>query len=105
MPFTPMVGGDINGDGFSNDRAFVFSPTAEADPVVRAGMTSLLAGASTRVKRCLEQQAGQVAARNSCEGPWTSSMNAALILNPERLGFQNRMQVMLSLTNLFALMR
>jgi hypothetical protein len=103
LPFTPLVSGDINGDGFSNDRAFVFSSSAARDPAVRAGMTTLLAGASSRVRDCLQRQVGQIAGRNSCEGPWTAAMNAALIANPERIGFlglHNRTQLMLSLTNL-----
>jgi putative transposase len=27
IPFTPFVRGDINGDGYSNDRAFIFNPS------------------------------------------------------------------------------
>ena len=95
-PFTPVVNGDINGDGFANDRAFI--PSA-GDSATRAGMSALLAGASSRVRDCLEKQLGHIAARNSCEGPWTATMNAVLILNPERLGMQNRTQLSLSLTN------
>src|SRR5204862_6327506 len=82
-----------------NDRAFVFDPSAAFDPAVRSAMQSLLGGASSRVRNCLERQIGHVAARNSCEGPWTATMNAVLILNPERLGMQNRTQLSLSLTN------
>jgi hypothetical protein len=97
-PFTPLINGDVNGDGFANDRAFIFNP-ASADSVTRAGMSALLRGASSRVRGCLERQLGHIAARNSCEGPWTATMNAVLILNPERLGMQNRTQLSLSLTN------
>jgi hypothetical protein len=63
-------------------------------------MAALLAGASSRVRNCLESQTGRIAARNSCEGPWTATMNAVLVLNPERLGMQNRTQLSLSLTNI-----
>src|SRR4029079_3324053 len=86
----------INGDGFANDRAFI--PSA-GDSATRAGMNALLSGASSRVRNCLERQLGRIAARNSCEGPWTATMNAVLILNPEKLGMQNRTQLSLSLTN------
>src|SRR5205807_4563965 len=34
LPFTPMIAGDVNGDGYSNDRAFVFRPGATADPAL-----------------------------------------------------------------------
>jgi hypothetical protein len=97
-PFTPVVSGDINGDGLSNDRAFVFNP-ATADSAVRPGMTSLLSSASPRIRTCLERQLNQIAARNSCEGPWTATTNAVVTLNPEKLGMQNRVTLNLSLTN------
>ena len=29
--YTPVVAGDVNGDGYSNDRAFVFDPARTAD--------------------------------------------------------------------------
>jgi len=98
MPFTPMVSGDINGDGFTNDRAFVFSPQT-ADSAVASGMHRLVAESSDRVRACLGRQVGHVAAKGSCEGPWTATMNALVNLNPERLGWQNRAQISLSLTN------
>jgi hypothetical protein len=97
-PFTPIVNGDINGDGLANDRAFAFTP-ASADSAIRAGMSALLADAPSRVRSCLERQLGRIVARNSCEGPWTATMNAVLILNPEVLRMQNRTQLSLSLTN------
>ena len=99
-PYTPIVSGDLNGDGLSNDRAFVFDPASAAtDPLVQSGMTALLASAEPRVRGCLQGQMGRIASRNSCEGPWTSTLNAIVTLNPEKLGNDNRMQVSLSLTN------
>jgi hypothetical protein len=98
LPFTPLVSSDINGDGFANDRAFVYDP-ASADSAVRSGMTSLQAGASSGVRRCLQRQMNSIAGQNSCEGPWTSSMNAVLALNPELFRWDNRAQVSLSFTN------
>jgi Carboxypeptidase regulatory-like domain len=71
VPFTPLVGGDINGDGSWNDRAFI------GDSIPR-----LMAGAPARVQNCLKSQLGQIAGQNSCVGPWTSWMNA-------RLGYSN----------------
>ena len=41
-PYTPLVSGDVNGDGYSNDRAFIFDPATAADPTVATAMTSLL---------------------------------------------------------------
>src|SRR5690348_17913161 len=34
--FTPMIAGDVNGDGYLNDRAFVFDPARVADTSVAA---------------------------------------------------------------------
>jgi hypothetical protein len=98
-PFTPIVNADVNGDGLPNDRAFVFGPSGAPDAAVAAQMKSLLSGASSRVRECLERQVDRIARRNSCNGPWTATMNALLILNPERLRMQNRTQLSLSLTN------
>lgn len=78
LPFTPVVGGDVNGDGFFNDRAFVFTASAPPDSAVDAGMRSLIANASPRTRNCLTTQRGRAAGRNSCEGPWTASLNASL---------------------------
>ena len=78
LPYTPLVGGDVNGDGFFNDRAFVFNPLAPPDSAVGAGLRALLAGASPQTGECLTSQLGHAAGRNSCEGPWTASLNANL---------------------------
>jgi hypothetical protein len=75
LPFTPLVQGDINGDGRSNDRAFVPNVAVESDAALAAQMRSLLAGASGNVRSCLLDAAGKVAARNSCRGPWTQALN------------------------------
>ena len=97
-PFTPVVDGDINGDGLWNDRAFVFSP-ASGDSTLRAGMSGLLANASPRVRNCLTRQAGAIAARGSCEGPWTGTMAAQIRLNPQKIGWSNRASLSLNLAN------
>ena len=42
-PYTPIVSGDINGDGSSrNDRAFIFNPATTADTAIANGMARLL---------------------------------------------------------------
>lgn len=75
LPFTPIVQGDVDGDGRAGDRAFVPNPAAEPDAATRAQMQALLAASPGNVRECLEQQLGSVAARQSCRGPWTQSMN------------------------------
>jgi len=76
-PFTPMVSGDVNGDGWSNDRAFVFDPSLAGggDEAVARGMEQLLDEAPEGVRRCLERQFGRVASHNSCRTPWSPSLD------------------------------
>jgi hypothetical protein len=78
LPFTPMVGGDVNGDGIANDRAFIFNPATVADQALAASTRTLLASSSSRIRSCLTRQIGSAAKRNSCEGPWTTALNAQL---------------------------
>lgn len=74
LPFTPLVQGDIDGDGRASDRAFV--PGANGtDATLNAGMRALLDAAPANVRECLTEQAGRVASRNSCRGPWTQQLN------------------------------
>jgi len=98
-PYTPIVAGDINGDGSSrNDRAFVFNPATVADPVVAAGMANLLASTSGNAKKCLEAQLGTIAVRNSCVGPWSPSLNLQLNWRPAL--FNRRLALQFSTQNL-----
>jgi hypothetical protein len=98
--FTPMVAGDINGDGaFGNDRAFVFSPTSTADAAVASGMKQLLATAPRATRDCLEKQIGKIAARNSCRGPWSSSASLVVALDRTKFRMPSRANVQFSLSN------
>jgi hypothetical protein len=90
-PFTPMVGGDVNGDGARNDRAFVFAAGA-ASPEAQ-GMQRLLAEAAPSVRSCLQGQVGAVALRNSCDGPWQASLDLQMNWRPAFLGLNRRLQV------------
>ncbi|HWJ38486.1 MAG TPA: hypothetical protein VNR86_06975, partial [Sphingomicrobium sp.] len=45
LPFTPLVSGDVNGDGRGGDRAFIPNPATTTDAVLAGGITSLLAPA------------------------------------------------------------
>ena len=62
-------------------------------------MNSLLANASPRVRNCLASQFGSIAKRNSCEGPWTATASASIVLNPQRLGWENRTSISLNISN------
>lgn len=96
--YTPMIAGDINGDGYSNDRAFVYGP-ADADPEMAAAMTQLLDGATGSVRECLERQLGRIAGRNSCRGPWSSSASLNVTLDRAKFRMPQRAAISFSLSN------
>lgn len=75
LPFTPVVQGDVNGDGRSGDRAFVPNANTTTDAALATQLRALLADGSPTAQRCVQQFAGRVAERNGCRGPWTSSLN------------------------------
>ena len=93
-PFTPMVGGDVNGDGLRNDRAFILVPStaATASPAAQQ-MAQLLARASPAVRDCLQSQIGAVASRNSCRGPWQGTVDFQLNWRPAFWGLNHRLQI------------
>lgn len=99
-PFTPVVAGDVNGDGYgNNDRAFIADPSKAGDPALASSMQQLLATAPSNVRNCLTSQLGQLAGRNSCEGPWTQSANLSVSFNPLKLGLPQRAQLSLAVSN------
>jgi len=94
--FAPLVGGDINGDGRNNDRAFVFDPSnpiVMADTALSNGMTRLLAGTSTRARDCLLAQTNKVAARSSCSTPWSPSLDLQANIRPASFGLDRRLTI------------
>jgi hypothetical protein len=97
--FTPFVAGDVNGDGYSNDRAFIYDPASAADPTLAAGMRSLLETAPEATRRCLEKQLGRLAERNSCRGPWSSSASLNLTLDRAKFRMPQRGSISFSLSN------
>ena len=99
-PFTPMIAGDVNGDGYANDRAYVFDPAdGRTDAAVASGIQSLLDHGSSAARACLRSQLGNLAARNSCEGPWTSSANLSFTFNPMRVRMPQRATLSFNLSN------
>ena len=93
LPFTPVIGGDVNGDGYLNDRAFVFDPDSVRDAATAAGLRALLNRGPASVRRCLARQMGTLVARNSCESGWTSTATMAMTLNPVRFHLPQRASV------------
>ncbi len=99
QPYTPRVSGDVNGDGSRNDRAFIFDPATASDPTLAASMTRLLDNASPGVSECLRSQTGEVAGRNSCQGPWFPTLDLRLNYRPDRFGFKRNLMISLQLQN------
>jgi hypothetical protein len=97
--YTPVVAGDINGDGYFNDRAFIYSPTTSADPTLADGMRQLLAGAPAATRDCLDKQSGKIASRNSCHGPWSSTASLVVTLDRAKFRMPSRANVQFSLSN------
>lgn len=90
LPYTPLIGADVNGDGLANDRAFVADPARTADPQLAQQMQALLGSARGTARRCLERQLGGFAGRHSCEGPWTQQAFLSIAFNPLKLGLPQR---------------
>ncbi len=98
-PFTPMIASDVNGDGYSNDRAFVFDPEETTDPALGDAMQALLTSGSRQARECLAAQRGGLARRNSCEGPWTSTSTLGISLNPVKFRMPQRASITFQLSN------
>ena len=75
LPFTPIVQGDVNGDGRSGDRAFIPNPAVETDAALASQLRTLLTTGSGAARSCIEANLGRVADRNGCRGPWTQSFS------------------------------
>ncbi len=96
--YTPIVAGDINGDGSSrNDRAYIFNPASTADTAVANGMQRLLASTSGNAKSCLMAQLGAIAGRNTCTGPWQPNLSLQVNYRPDL--FQRRMSISVAALN------
>ena len=98
-PYSPLVAGDINGDGSRNDRAFVANPAAATDTALGNGMTRLLATTGSAARRCLTEQLGTIAGRNSCDSPWTGALDLQLNWRPASAGLNRRLTLSLQMLN------
>jgi outer membrane receptor for ferrienterochelin and colicin len=93
-PWTPVVDGDVNGDGLSsNDRVFVgsnlqFTNAAERDQYL----------AALEAFDCVAEQEGGFARRNSCRNPWFRSLDLRLAKDIRTFGTQ-RAEVIVDLFN------
>jgi len=98
-PYTPMVAGDINGDGYANDRAYIPSATLPANANGVNPIATLLQNATPEARKCLEKQLGKLAGRNSCQGPWISSASMSISFNPVKVRMPQRATLSFQLSN------
>lgn len=98
-PFTPMVAGDVNGDGYNNDRAFIYDPSKSTDPNLSPAMQDLLTSAPSSVRECLKKQLNTIAGRNSCQGPWSTSLSLRVSLVSQSLKIPDRATISLGIAN------
>jgi hypothetical protein len=77
LPFTPIVQGDVNGDGRGGDRAWVSAPAEVSDPRLASGLRAIETSGSRIARDCLATSMARPGARNACRGPWTRSMSAS----------------------------
>jgi hypothetical protein len=89
LPFTPLVQGDVNGDGRAGDRAYIPDPALESNRNLANQLNALLAGGSGTARDCLTAKLGRVVGRNGCRGPWTNSLNIQWSPpKPEKWGYR-----------------
>ncbi|MEO7082970.1 MAG: carboxypeptidase-like regulatory domain-containing protein [Gemmatimonadaceae bacterium] len=101
--FTPMIAGDVNGDGYFNDRAFIFDPARTADTALASSMRSLLANGAPAAKSCLASQLQQLASRATCQAPWSTTANLRVSLNPQKVRLPKRANIVINFTNPLAI--
>lgn len=100
--YTPLVGGDVNGDGTPNDRAFVIAPDAarvRGDSGLADAMDALLHAAPDGARACLRRQLGRPAGRSSCRAPWSALVDVQLFLRPQSVRLTDRAALSLHLAN------
>ncbi len=100
-PYTPSIVGDVNGDSYGNDRAFIFNPAdvRATDPALASSLETLMASTSGQARECLMAQMGQLAGRNSCQGPWNVTGNLNINFNSIRVGLPQRARLSLQVQN------
>lgn len=70
VPFTPVVAGDVSGNGIAFDRAYL--PRSEENSALAGALSALAARAPGYVASCLRRGEGRVPERGSCRGPWSA---------------------------------
>jgi hypothetical protein len=101
--YTPMISGDVNGDGVSNDRAFIFDPARTSDASIASAMRSLVANGTSAARDCLMRQMNTLSSRGSCQAPWTAVAGMQIRFNPQKIGLPKRANISLQIQNPLAI--
>jgi hypothetical protein len=81
--FTPVVAGDVNGDGISgNDRAFIPDPRSAIDTALSGQITALLGAVPRSVQDCIRRQLGSIAKPASCQGSAQVGLDIQAAIDP-----------------------
>lgn len=97
--FTPLILGDVNGDGYVNDRAFIFDPQATPGTTLSKDLQRLLDQAEGHTRRCLARQLDQVAGPQSCSTPAVASIDSRFQLKRGIFGLPPRATIALEALN------
>ena len=113
-PYTYIVGGDVNADGYGNNDRFYVPANAQdislcpatgsclattpTDPAEYARLDSYING-----EACLRENRGQLVGRNTCRDAWQSFVNARVAKGVRLFGNQ-RIDFTMDIRNLMALM-
>lgn len=82
-PFSPIVDGDVNGDGNArNDRAVVPGGSRLPRGVTADAFQSAMNEMPSYARACLQRQLGSVAERSSCRAPWGAASAFYINVNP-----------------------
>lgn len=102
--YTPLVDRDINGDGLQNDRAFIFDPVSTNDQAFSEQLAQLIDQSSSKTRKCLQKQMGQIAGLRSCQTEWRFHPDIAFgIENPHRgIEFYDRLSFKVTTTNVMS---
>lgn len=103
LPFTPLVDRDVNGDGYSNDAAFIPALGPASASALGRRLAARLSSLPSGVRQCLMRQQETVAAPRSCVGPSRSQLDARLELDAGWLRLPHPATIQLDLLNLPAM--
>ena len=62
-------------------------------------MQSLLTGAPSSVRYCLQKQLGTIAGRNSCQGPWYTTLSLRVSVVSQAMKLPDRATISLGIAN------